>query len=347
MHWQPATGFPGIRHVSGRYPGLMHILSSIYAVAPGHFVVQYCIVDLRFGGSEMSKSIGQEIQTRAGVDARLTRNWRLMVGVTIASTVGMAVAVAPVLGEQFGSIWPWPNTHLALLGGLAISVILMVAHLTSQQRKLSDIHGEVQCLEGAVQHLEEKSLQNERQSQARLNALLNISRMMGAVNRLDEVFASVVDTCIELFDAHQASLMLLEPGTDVLSVRAAKGHPDHDKVKVARQKVGEGIAGWVAKHRHALILGPEIKPELFPGLKVDVTRLTAAIVVPILLRDELVGVLSIRSRESGVRYNKSDLQSLQVLSENIGTVIRHSEHVEWMRKTIEAQRATRERVPVA
>ena len=116
----------------------------------------------------MSKnSTGQEIQTRAGVDARLTRNWQLMVGVTIASTVGMAVAVAPVLGQQFGTIWPWPNTHLVLLGGLAISVVLLVAHLTSQQRKLSDIHGEVQWLDGASHHLEEKSLRTERQSQAR------------------------------------------------------------------------------------------------------------------------------------------------------------------------------------
>ncbi len=293
------------------------------------------------------KSTGQEIQTRAGIDARLTRNWQLMVGVTIASTVGMAVAVAPVLGQQFGTVWPWPNTHLVLLGGLAISVILLVAHLTSQQRKLSDIHGEVQCLEGAVHHLEEKSLQTERQSQARLNALLNISRMMGAVNRLDEVFGSVIDTCLKLFDAHQASLMLLQTGTDELAVCAAKGHPDHDKVKAARQKIGEGVAGWVAKHRHALILGPELELERFPGLKVDVSRLTAAIVVPVLLRDELVGVLSIRSREADVRYTKADLQSLQVLAENIGTVIRHSEHVEWMRKTIEAQRAAREHEPAA
>ena len=80
------------------------------------------------------------------LDARLRRNWRLMVGVTIASTVGMAVAVAPVLGEQFGTVWPWPNTHLALLGGLAVSVILLVAHLTIQQRRMSDIHGEIRCL---------------------------------------------------------------------------------------------------------------------------------------------------------------------------------------------------------
>jgi putative methionine-R-sulfoxide reductase with GAF domain len=273
------------------------------------------------------------------LDARLRRNWRLMVGVTIASTVGMAVAVAPVLGQQFGTIWPWPNTHLVLLGGLAVSVVLMVAHLTIQQRRMSDIHGEIRCLEGAVQHLEEESIERERQNHARLKALLNISRMMGAVNRLDKVFESVVNTCIELFDAQQASLMLLNYDTNELIVQAAKGHPEPDRVKSARQKVGHGIAGWVAKNCQPVILGPDMDLDPYPGLPVVVSELTAAIVVPVLLRDELIGVLNIRSLKEGMSYDDDDLQSLRVLAENIGTVIRHSEHVEWMRKTIESQRA--------
>ena len=295
-----------------------------------------------------SKKVAAPDQLRQPVlDARLARNWRLMVGVTIASTVGMAVAVAPVLGQQFGTVWPWPNTGLVLLGGLAISVILLVAHLTIQQRRLSDIHGEVRCLEGAVQHLEEESIERERQNHARLKALLNISRMMGAVSRLDEVFNSVIDTCIELFDAHQASLMLLNSETNDLTVRAAKGHAEPDKVKSARQHVGEGIAGWVAKNCHPLLLGPDIDLSRYPGLKVDPSTLTAAVVVPVLLRDELIGVLSIRSRSADARYVEDDLQSLRVLAENIGTVIRHSEHVEWMRKTIEARRTAEQHQPVS
>jgi transcriptional regulator with GAF, ATPase, and Fis domain len=272
------------------------------------------------------------------VDAKMRRNWKLMVGVTIASTVGMAVAVAPVLGEQFGTVWPWPNTHLVLLGGLTVSVILLVAHLSVQQRRMSHIHGEIRCLEGAVHHLEAESIERERQNHARLKALLNISRMMGAVNRLDEVFKSVVHTCVELFDANQASLMLLNSDTRELTVRAAEGHAEIERVKTAKQKVGQGIAGWVAKNCQPVILDPDMDVELYPGLPVIPSELTAAIVVPVLLRDELIGVLNIRSLKKGMSYNDDDLQSLRVLAENIGTVIRHSEHVEWMRKTIESHR---------
>jgi len=283
-------------------------------------------------------------RSKRAIDKRVSRNWHLMVAVTIASTIGMAIAVAPLLGEQFGTVWPWPNTHFVLLGGLAISVILLVVHLTIQHRRLSTIDGEVRQLEGEVHVLEEVSQQRERQSHARLRALLNISRMMGAVNRLDDVFSSVMDTCIELFAAQQASLMLLDKENNALRVRAAKGHRDPKLVNSAKRNVGEGISGWVAKNRQPLVLGPDIDTERYPGLRVDVCRLTSAIIVPVMLRDELVGVLSIRSRDSSTTYDKEDVQSLQVLAENIGTVIRHSEHVEWMRKTLEAYRIGREKV---
>ncbi len=69
-------------------------------------------------------------------------------------------------------------------------------------------------------------------------------------------------------------------------------------------------------------------------------------VVPILLRDELVGILNVRSRAPGIRYHYEDLQALQVFAENVGTIIRHSEHVDWMRKTIENYRDGRAGAPV-
>jgi transcriptional regulator with GAF, ATPase, and Fis domain len=262
---------------------------------------------------------------------RLSRSWYFLVGVTITTTIGLVVAVAPGLSEQLGSVWPWPNTHFVLLGGLAAAIISLVISLTVQQRRFTEIRGE-------VRNLEEGTLERERQNQARLRALLKISRMMGAVTRLEDIFDSVIDACIDLFDAQQASLMLVTEDTNELEVRAARGHLDQEGVKVAKRKVGEGVSGWVAENRTPLILGPDLDVDRFPELDVKVSNLTASVVVPVLLRNELIGVLSIRSREAGVRYGPDELQSLQVLAENIGTVIRHTEHVEWMRKTVEYHR---------
>ena len=274
------------------------------------------------------------------IEERLSRNWYLMVGVTVASTLGLAIAMAPILSEQFGTVWPWPNTHLVLLGGLVASIALLVTHLTVQQRRFTDIRGE-------VQHLEQDSVERERRNQVRLKALLNTSRLMGAVNNISEVFYGITNACIDVFHAQQASLMLLNEETDELEVRAATGHADAEGVKRARVKIGQGVAGWVGKTRQPLILGPGSDLKRYQGLNLRGLDTTAAMVVPVLLRDELVGVLNIRSRDLKSRYTDDDLQALMVFAENVGTVIRHSEHVEWMRKTIQSHRAPDQGAPIS
>jgi transcriptional regulator with GAF, ATPase, and Fis domain len=286
--------------------------------------------------SARDKSI-QALNVRK-LDNRLSSNWYLLVIMTITSTIGFALAVAPVLAEQMGAVWPWPQTNFALLGGLVVSVFLLVGYLTHQQRRFGE-------LRGAVRILEADSVERERRSHERLSALLTISGLMGSVTNLADLYKNVMYTCVEMFSAHQASLMLVD-GTNELGVCTATGHLEPEKVRKARRKIGEGVAGWVAEKRQPVILGPGAPLSQYPGLNINIAEMTAAIVVPVLIRDELVGVLSIRSLDAGDRYNENDLQALRVLAENIGTVIRHSQHVEWMSKTIEASRSKTRETPV-
>jgi signal transduction protein with GAF and PtsI domain len=221
-----------------------------------------------------------------------------------------------------------------MLGGLALSVVLLVVYLTMQQRKFAGIRGE-------VSQMEEDSRLREHQNKERLNALLNIGRMMGSFSNLEKSLQYITDTSLELFNGHQASLMLLDSETNVLRVKAATGHLRADEVKVATIKVGEGVSGWVAKNSQPLLLGPDVDLSQYPGLNIPGLDMTAAMVVPVLVRDELVGVFSVRSRTTGIRYSEEDLQAIRVFAENIGTVIHHAEHVDWMRKTLEKYRLER------
>jgi transcriptional regulator with GAF, ATPase, and Fis domain len=262
-----------------------------------------------------------------------------LAGIVVASSFGMVLAILPPLGARFTGVWPWANTHYVLFGGLALSVVLLVVYLTMQQRKFTEIQGE-------VEQLEKDSVAREHRSKERLKALLNLSRMMGSVTDLENLFKYITDACVDLFGSQQVSLMLLNQETDLLEVRAATGHEKEDEVRVVTMKVGEGISGWVAKTRQPLLLGPGVDLSRYPGLNIAALDMTAAMIVPVLLRDEFVGVLNVRSRVPGIRYNLEDLQALQVFAENVGIVIRHSEHVEWMRKTIEHFRAGRSGTPV-
>jgi GAF domain-containing protein len=62
--------------------------------------------------------------------------------------------------------------------------------------------------------------------------------------------------------------------------------------------------------------------------------MNAAMVVPVILRDELVGVINVSSRNGQVEFDHDDVRALQAFAENVGAAIRHAEQAEWMRATI-------------
>jgi transcriptional regulator with GAF, ATPase, and Fis domain len=271
-----------------------------------------------------------------------SRYWYLLGTICIVTTAGLAFAISPILGERIAELWPWANTHIVLISLLPLSVALLVGYLTIQKQKMRDVHHN-------LERMARDAARRERQNSARLRALLNVSRMMGSVTNLESVFSSVTNTCLEVFNCQRASLMMLNEETRELETCAATGHANMDQVRAATVKIGEGIAGWVAEQRTPIILTNETNLRQYPNLELKDKSISAAMVVPILLRDELVGVLNISSQSPDTTYTQEDLQALQVFAESAGTCIRHTEHVEWMRKTIQdqASRAARQKTTEA
>jgi transcriptional regulator with GAF, ATPase, and Fis domain len=256
------------------------------------------------------------------------RNWYMLATFTALTTVALLIAVTPALSESITAFWPWGGSDVVLLVGLGGMILLLILHLTFQQVKVTGIRHQVQAIEV-------KATETRQQNASRLHALLNVSRMMGSVTDPSSVFQAITSTCLEIFDCHQSSLMLLNTETNMLEMKAATGHINREKLEKVEQPVGKGIAGYVALRKQPVILGNNIDPERYPGLKVQTMKLTAAMVVPIMVRDELVGVLNISSRAPDTTYTEEDMRALEVFAENAGTCIRQAERAEWMRQTIE------------
>lgn len=286
-------------------------------------------MDRKLGNTPRGASTLESAGTK-GLERQSMRNWYMLASICAIATVGLLIAVTPILKDSIASFWPWANTSVVLLVGLGGSTLLLVLHLTLQQLKVSTLRHHMQGLEQEV-------TERQRQDASRLHALLNVSRMMGATADLGSIFDAITNTCLEIFDCNRASLMLLNQATDELEMMAASGQLDHDKFMNAKQPVGVGIAGYVAFNKKPVILGANIDPKQYPGLELKALSLTAAMVCPILVRDELVGVLNISSKIPSTTYSKRDLRALEVFAENVGTCIRQAERAEWMRQTIERQ----------
>jgi transcriptional regulator with GAF, ATPase, and Fis domain len=251
-------------------------------------------------------------------------NWLLLASSYLVTTSGLALTLALLLPDRLFSPWPWVRTDYALIAACVFLVVTLIIHLSMEQRQVEQMNEQFLALQTRVHETERR----------RLYALLGVSRIMGLQSDLQQVFESIVGACRDAFACDQASLMLYDPARRSLVVRAASGHEHLDAVLGSEQEFGKGVAGWVAKNRTPLILGRADTTPAHPEIPMLSRSLSAAIVVPIILRDELVGVVSVSSRSSDVSYEANDLHALEVFAENAGACIRHTEQAEWMRKTI-------------
>ena len=265
--------------------------------------------------------------THRGLCRRSWRNFILLAVVSIMTVTGLATAIPPLLGKHILTFWPWPKTDLVLLAGLSLTVFTFVVHLIKQQHTIL-------TMQQALQMLHEKNIERTRRHYMRLFALLNVSRIMGTQTDLQGVFDCLTRICVETFNGNRSSLMLFDKDAEDIVVRSASG-AGSGAIIGRRQNLGEGIAGWAAENRKALFLSRNVDLSKYPGLDVEDTTALAAMVVPIVVRDELVGVLNVSTKQPDVIYDEEDLRALQVFAENAGACIRHTEHAEWMRTTIE------------
>jgi putative methionine-R-sulfoxide reductase with GAF domain len=254
------------------------------------------------------------------------RNWVFLAAVLVITTIGLGTAIPPLVSERIARFWPWGKTDMVLIIGLSIVVLTFVAYLAQQQRQVIRIHRELKLVR-------EESERRLRHHANRLIALTNISHIISVETDLQNIFDRITKMCVETFCCFRASLMLFEAETDDLVVKSVSGHSDVEIMNM-RQRLGEGIAGYAAQHREPILLSSPSDYSKYPGLEYKDPTLTSAMVVPIIVRDDLVGVLNVSSRSGDIVYEAEDLLALQGFASSAGACIRHTEHVNWMRKMV-------------
>jgi transcriptional regulator with GAF, ATPase, and Fis domain len=272
-----------------------------------------------------------------GVEIRINHssyvNWSLIVIVVLLLAVSLLSVLPPVLSDRFSAFWIFSKPQMLVIAGLTLTLLLL-AGLAHQMRYLHALREQFELARRTERE------QSERHT-ARLYALLNMGRVMVAQSDLQTVFDSITKLCCDAFGCDQASLMLFDKDADVLEVRAVSGKHVPDGVLGHRQPVGKGIAGWVAQRREPLLITPSLPP--IQGLELRKKELSAAMVVPVILRDELVGVINVSARAQSVEFDADDMRALQAFAENVGAAIRHAEQADWMRATIRKLQDQKER----
>jgi signal transduction histidine kinase len=131
-----------------------------------------------------------------------------------------------------------------------------------------------------------------------------------AVVALEEILSCFVELIVLSTDATEGSLMLVHQGRELLTITSARGL-GRDIVQATRRHLGEGISGWVAKHKEPLLLVGPIKDSRFSGVGRGIKD---ALCVPLMTTNEVIGVLSVSNKRGDSNFNEADLDRLVAIS---------------------------------
>lgn len=184
-------------------------------------------------------------------------------------------------------------------------------------------------------------VKEKEKSLNQISELMEISRILNLSLEPKVVRKKAVEAATRLLDCETASLLLLDEKTDELYFEVALGEKGN-KVKEIRLKIGEGIAGWVAKNKKSVLIN-DVKGDDRHSSKADEksTFLTRNMVCsPLVVKEKVIGVLQAINKQGGREFSEDDLDLLKSLSHQVSIAVDnarlHDELKETFYETTEA-----------
>ena len=151
-----------------------------------------------------------------------------------------------------------------------------------------------------------------------LEILLQVNRELTSNLDLNKVLQQVVDSAVELTNAEEGSLLLLDEKTNELYMRAGNNF-EQAFVNNFRVSVNDSIAGEVVQSGKPLTYNKE------SPIKVQTAYLVQALIyVPLKIRDRIIGVLGVDNRLQQMPFSDRDTLLLSLLAETAAVAIENA-----------------------
>ncbi|HPG60092.1 MAG TPA: GAF domain-containing protein, partial [Candidatus Wallbacteria bacterium] len=170
--------------------------------------------------------------------------------------------------------------------------------------------------------------------------LLNVSGSIISSLNLNEVLQGIVDGATESLKSARGSLMLVDESSGDLVLRYGKGMKP-ELINNVRVKIGEGIAGSVAKSGEPLLITDIENADRFKKKSGKEFNNKSLLSVPLKVKDRVIGVFNINNKITGEVYDEFDLKLLKALSNQAAISIQNAKHYQ---KAIETQAELEEQI---
>ncbi len=155
---------------------------------------------------------------------------------------------------------------------------------------------------------------------------LSILREISSVNVLTDNLSTIVNLMLELAinytDAEKGSIMLLNSKGE-LYIYAARGMKT-EFIKSYRVKVGEGIAGHVARTMEPVMVQNIEEDPRFKQIPRDRYKTNSFISCPIISKNRLLGVLNINDKRNGEPFTDDDFSFIKIIANHAAVALENA-----------------------
>jgi HD-GYP domain-containing protein (c-di-GMP phosphodiesterase class II) len=180
-----------------------------------------------------------------------------------------------------------------------------------------------------------KKIHAEYENKVRqLSTLMALSTILNSTLEQKEVRRRAIEAATRLTESEVGSLLLVDEEKNELFFEVALGEKG-EKVKEIRLKIGEGIAGWVAKTGKAVIIDDvQNDPRFFKGADRKSSFVTRNMIcVPVKSEGKIIGVLQAINKLKRGRFTKDDLEGFESLADQVAIAIEKSRLYHELRDT--------------
>lgn len=151
---------------------------------------------------------------------------------------------------------------------------------------------------------------------AKLETLVEINQLINSdYSDPSALLTTILQSAMRLSEGEASSLLMVNEQNDRLYFEIALG-PKGPDVKRFSLKMGEGIAGWVARNNRSLIVNDTDSDERFQQkIAESIGYQTRNIIaVPMKLRDHPIGVIEVMNKKGGASFSEADLFWLETFA---------------------------------
>jgi HD-GYP domain-containing protein (c-di-GMP phosphodiesterase class II) len=185
-----------------------------------------------------------------------------------------------------------------------------------------------------------QDITSQKRSERIQNSVFAISEATLHAENLDELFDAIHGIVRQLMNANNFYIALYDQVNQLLTFPYFVDQYDQTP---AAKKPGKGLTEYVLRTRCSLLATPDVFTRLLESREIESVGADSIdwLGVPLLIREETIGVLVVQTYSEGVRYTESDKEILEFVSTQIAMAIQRKRSQDHVQRQIQRLSALR------